>query len=187
MLLVLGEYHRLAQILATVHTDALFHQGFQYIVDRLLVKHPTVYLSVSNIVGHVLTRLLEVFFNDLLILVGKILVGNAFVDKARMRFNAKEGHQHMILLGRSFVFVYVSWDTTFHFKEVIGVSVYFVGGRGGKTNNKRIKIIKDCSILLENGTMRLIHDNQVKVCGRIHTRTVIIAYSIDSIQNRGIR
>ena len=93
----------------------------------------------------------------------------------------------MILLGRSFVFVYVSWDTAFHFKEVVGVTVYFIGRRGGKTNNKCIEVIEDCSILLEDGTMRLIHDNQVKVRGRIHTHTVIIAYSIDGIQDRGIR
>ena len=92
----------------------------------------------------------------------------------------------MVLFGGGLVLVNISWHTTLNLEEVIGVAIDLVCRRSRQAHDKRVEVIEDSLVLLKDGAVRLVHDNQVKVRWRIHAYAVVVAHGVDGIQDGGI-
>ena len=64
------------------------------------------------------------------------------------------GFLQSIIIGR---------NTVFQVEQPVGIAVHLVFGRGGQAHQQRIEIIKDGSIFMEDRTMRLVDDDQIKM------------------------
>ena len=186
MLLVLGEDNSLAEVLPAIDADSLVHECLEHRVDRLLVEHPAHNLRVRDEVGDVLPGLLEVVLKRAPVGLGELVIGDAVVQEARMRLDTQIWNEYVILLGGGLVLVDVSGHAALHLEEVVSIAVHFVGGRGRKPHDKSVEVVENRLVFLEDGAVRLVHDNQVKVRGRVHAHAVVVPHDVDGIQNRWV-
>ena len=103
-----------------------------------------------------------------------------------MGFDAQVGYEHVILLGGGFVLVDVGGHAALHFEEVVSVAVDLVGGGGGKTHDECVEVVEDGLVFLEDGAVRLIHDDQVEVGGRVHAHAVVVSHGVDGVEDSGV-
>ena len=69
----------------------------------------------------------------------------------------------MVLINCRFIVVGVSRDTMLHFKEIVGVAVNIGLWGCCQSNQHRIKIFKDGTVLFKDAAMTLVNNDQVKM------------------------
>ena len=80
-----------------------------------------------------------------------------------MGLDAEIRHENVIHLRSGVVLIHVSRHPTLGLEKVVRVAINFICRRGGKPDYERIKVIKNRSVLFENGAMCLITYHKVKV------------------------
>ena len=92
----------------------------------------------------------------------------------------------MVGVDRRVVIVGVGGDAVLHLEKVVGVAVYIGFRGGGQTHQNGIEIIKNGAVFLENATVALVHDDEVKVGGRKQRHAVLGLGVVDGVEHGGI-
>ena len=185
MALVLGEDDGLAQPVAACHFDAPLHQVLKYQVHRSLIEDELIELFRGDILRHG-AILGEIRLIAFFILIGQVIISDAFLQKLGLDLVVVVGHQDMVLIHCRFVIVGVGGDAALHLKKVVGVPVDVGLGSGGQPNQNGIEILKDSPVFLEDAPMALVDDNQVKMGGGEQLPPVRGFGVVNGIQDRGI-
>ena len=97
-----------------------------------------------------------------LVLIGKFVVHNALIEEFQLAFHGEIVHQIAILDGLRQL-VAIGGHATFQIEHIIGVLVDLILRGCGEAYQRRIEIIKDVPILIVDGAVRLIADDQIKM------------------------
>ena len=187
MLAVLGENDGLAQPVATLHFDAVLHELSEHHVDGLLVVHePVQLLRGREVRGISCLRLLPVVVVALAVLLRELVVSDAVGEEGRVGLDVVVGNEYMILVHSCIVLVEVGGDTALHVEEVVGVAINLILGRSSEPNHRRIEVVKNRPVILEDGTVGFIHDHEVEVRGRVEPAIAVIPHLVDGVEDRGV-
>ena len=105
----------------------------------------------------------EIILISFLVFIGKIVVGDALLQKLSFDFVVIIRNEHMILVYCCLVVIRIGGDAVLHFKEIVGVAIHIRFGSCGQTYHDCIEIFEDGTIFFENAAVAFVDDNKVKV------------------------
>ena len=133
----------------------------QHLTDGVLVEHPLIERGRADKLRQIAV-VLKGFFVCRLVLVGKLVVGNAFLQKFERGFYRKEVHQIAVLYRLRQV-VAVGRLAAVQFKDLIGILVDLVLRRGGQADQRRVEVVENILILIIDRAVRFVADHQIKM------------------------
>ena len=159
------KYDRLAQLIAAVNPQSIFHQVAKHGVYRTKIDNTSadfaaVYLC-TGVIGSFLAVGSEFFFKLLFLFFRKIVIFDATLHG--FGGSVKNGEAHKIVVGNGFfqLVCHIGF-VIFQGEYLIGALVFLRSRRSGKTEHQCIKVMKECSVLLENGTMCFVNNDKIK-------------------------
>ena len=183
--LILGKYDRFAEPVTAVDFDTTLHQVLQNCINRSFIEHKFVQCCRGDKIGNI-AILGKIVLITLLVLIGKIIVGDTFFKKFCLYFIIIIRHKHMIGMYSRFVIIGISRNTILDFKEIICVAVNISFRCSCQTDHDRIKILKDSTIFLKNAPVALVRDNKIEVCRRKQRHAVLCLCAVNNIEYCGI-
>ena len=133
----------------------------QHLTDGVLVEHPLIQRGGADELRQIAV-VLKGFFVCRLVLVGQLVVGNAFLQKLERGFHRKEVHQ-IAVLDRLRQVVAVGRLAAVQFKDLIGVLVDLILRRGGQADQRRVEVVENILILIIDRAVRFVADHQIKM------------------------
>ena len=100
-----------------------------------------------------------------------------------MGFYTEKGHEYIVYFRCGFIFVDIRRHAALNIEEIVGVTIDFICRRCRKTNDKRVEVFENCPILLKNGAMRLVDNDEVEMGRREHAVTIFVSFLVDSIHD----
>ena len=159
------KYDRLAELIATVNLQSIFHQVAKHGIYRTKIDNTSAYFAAvylcTGVIGSFLAVGSEFFFKLLFLFFRKIVI----FDTTLHGFSGlvKNGEAHKIMVGNGFfqLVCHIGF-VIFQGEYLIGTLVFHRSRCGCKTEHKCIKIMEECAVLLENGTMCFVNNDKVK-------------------------
>ena len=161
VLVVLRKDDRLAELFAVVDFQAVRHQNIEHLTNGVLVEHPFIESGGADQLGQIAV-VLKGFFIRRLIFIGKLVIGNAFLQKFERGFDREEVHQ-IAVLDRLRQIVAVGRLSAVQLKDLVCIFINFILRRRGQTDERRVEVVENILIFIVDGTMRLVADHQIKV------------------------
>ena len=159
---VFREYDGFAELVAVLHMLAARHQVFQHLVHRVGIEQPFVDRLRFHAIGRAV--LLAPFGGvpGFLVLVGQLVVADAFAGEFQRHRDGAHGHQVAIphrLLQR----IGVGRDAAFQFEQAVGVAVDFVLGGCGQADQQAVEPIEDGAVFAIDRAVGFVNDEKVEV------------------------
>lgn len=160
--LILGEDDRLAETVAARHCLPARHQVREHLVDRVLVEEPLVDRRRFHPVwrAFVLVPLERVPL--LLFFLGELVVGDPLARELQ-RHRHGFGRYEKAVLDSVLETIGVRRHAAFEIEEPVRVDVDLVLRRGGESNQERVEVAEDGSILLIHRAVRFVEDDEIEV------------------------
>ena len=183
VMLVLGEYDRLAEPVAGGDLLAVGHQMLEDLVDGISVEEPPVDGGGVHAVGD-LAVLVPLKLVPLVLLVFRqVVIADALPLKAQRHGDGPARHEEAILDG--FVEgVGIRGDAALQVEEAVGVAVDLVLRRGGQAHEEAVEVLEDRAVLFIDRAVGLIDDDHVEVAGAEAAASVL--YLVDKLHHRGV-
>ncbi len=170
---------RLAQLAAVVNGKAVGHQGVQHLPDSILVEYPLVQGRRCNAFRQFSVFVLKGILINLLVCIGKFIVDDALFDEFQLCFHRQKIYQ-IPVLDRLRQLIAIGGNAIFQFKNLIGVLVDLVLGRGGQSHQRRVKIVENVPVLVVNRAVRLVADHQIKMTAGKEL-ALLVLYAVNDI------
>ena len=178
---VLGKDDRLAQLFAVVDFQAVGHQQVQRLADGVLVEQPLVEGGGLDLLRQFPVLIGEGGLVFLLLLLRQVVISNAFGEKFQLALHREEVHQEAVLYRLGQV-VAVGGYAALQLEDLIGVLVDLVLWRGGKTHQGRVKVGEDVPILVVDGPVGLVADDEVEVA-HSEQLPVFVLHGVDAVHH----
>src|SRR5690554_2972829 len=162
MVMVFGKYDGFPNLIAPLYFNAVSHQNFQNLVDGILIKKPLIYGRSVNGCWHISRFIPKGFLIAQLFFRIKLIVEDSPANKSQIVLFSLVWNQ--VFLINSFVqFVVERRRSLFFIKDPVSIVVCTILGCCCQPQHECIKIFKNSSIFLVNGSMRFINNNQIKM------------------------
>ena len=160
--MVLGENDSLAQLFPVVDFQAVGHEQVQGLADGILVEYPFVEPGGLDLLRQVTVLISEGGLIFLLFVLWQAVIGDSLLEKLQLALHCEEVHQKAVLhrLGQVVRIGRYAW---FQFKNFISVFFNFVLWGGGEAHQGRVKVGEDVPVLVVDGAVGLVADDEIEV------------------------
>ena len=178
---VLGKDDGLAQLFAVVDFQAVGHEQVQGLADGVLVEQPLVESRRLDLLRQLPVLIGEGGLVFLLLLLRQVVVGDAFDEEFQLALHREEVHQKAVLhrLGQV---VAVGRYAALQLEDLVGILVDLVLGGGGEAHQGRVKVGEDVPILVVDGPVGLVADDEVEVAHG-EQLPVLILHGVDAVHH----
>ena len=162
MIVALGKNNRLADLTAVVDFQGVLHHDIQDLPDGVLVEQPTVQSRCINAGRQVAVFILKGVFVGFPFFVRKLIIGDAFLHELYFALHREEVNQKAILDGLRQL-IAIGGHTVFEVKDLVGVFVDLILGRGSQANQRCIEIMEDVAVFIVDGAVCFVADDHIKM------------------------
>src|SRR5690606_29225022 len=113
----------------------------------------------------------------------EVVVADAFALEPQRHRHGLGQHQ-VAVAGGVLQAVDVGGGPGLQFEQAVGVAVHLVLGGGGQAQQQRVEVGEDLPVLLVDGAVRLVDDDQVEVAGAEAAHPVVGA--VDEVHHGGV-
>lgn len=160
--LVLGKDDRLSQAIAPSHRDSARHQMLQHLVHGVLVEQPFVDRRSVHLTWDRAVFVPIECIPLVLLVLGEVVILDALALKLEWHRHCPWRHEVPVL--HCFVKrISIGRDTVFQVEEAVGIAIHVLLGGRRQAYQERIEVIEDRAVLLENGPVGFINDDEVEV------------------------
>ena len=180
--MTLGEYNRLSQLFTVVYLQTVCHKQIQRQTYRVLVEQPFIERGGFYALRHLAVfvregRLIYRFF-----ILREVVVRYALGEELELALHREEVHQIAVLDGLGEL-ISVGWCVNCKLKDLISVLVYLVLGRGGESDDGRVKVRENVAVLVVYRAVRLVANYEVKVSDGEKLALVVLD-GVDAVHHR---
>ena len=159
---VLCKEDRFAEPAAVVDGQPVGHQGVQHLPDRILIEDPLIQRRGCDALRQLAVFILKGVLVGLLVRVGELVVDDALLDEFQPGLHGQEIHQIPVTDGLRQL-VAVGRHAVFQLKDLVGILVDLVLGRGRQTHQRRIEIIENIAVFIVDRAVRLVADHEIEM------------------------
>ena len=177
----LGKDDRLADLVAVVDLEAMGHQNVQHFADRVFVENPLIQSRRCDAFRQFAVIIFESVLIGFLVFLGQVVIHDTLLYEFQRRLHRQEVDQIAVLYGLR-QFIAIGRNAVFQIKDLIGVLVDLVLGCGSQTDERRVKIGEDITILVVDGTMCLVADDQIKMPDG-EERALLVLHGVNAVHH----
>ena len=185
MAVVLREDDGLAELVAVVDFQPVFHQDVQDFPNGVFVEQPLVQRGGRDPFRQLPVLVRESILVNPLLLFGKLVVGDALLDEFQRRFHRQKIDKKTIL-HRLRQLVAIRRHAVLQFKNGVGILVDVVLRRRGQPHQRRVEIIENVLVLVVDGPMGLVANHEVEMTAGKQL-SLFVAHRVDAVHHRLIR
>ena len=171
----------LTEFLTVVNRQTVGHKHMKHFFNGVLIKYPFIQCRRTDAFRQSAVFIFKGIFIGGFVRVGKVVIHNTLLNKFKLGFYRHKINKITVFY-RLRQFIAIGRNAVFKFKNLVGVFVYLVFWGGCKTDERRVKIIKNIAVSVINRAVRLIADNKVKMTAG-EQLSVLIFYRINAVHH----
>ena len=180
--MVLREDDRLADLLAVIHRQTVGHQNMQHLTDRIGVEDPLIQRARADTVGHFAVLIGKGALIFRLILIGQLVIHDTLLDEFQPCFDRHEVDQKAVL-DRLTQLVGIGRLVIVQIKHLIGVFLDLIFRGRGESHQRRVEVVEDIFILVVDGAVRLVADQEIEVTAG-EELALVVFYLVNTAHHR---